>query len=44
MTSAQVREMVEPHIRAILPEGWMTRRDQLAREPDGEIRDRRTGR
>ena len=24
MTSAQVREMVEPHIRAILPEGWLT--------------------
>ena len=36
--------IVEPYIRATLPEGWISDRHGLARQPDGQIRDRRPGR
>ena len=37
MTSAQVREMVEPHIRAILPEGWLTDATDWHVNPTGKF-------
>jgi S-adenosylmethionine synthetase len=37
MTSADVREMVEPHIRAVLPEGWLTERTVWHVNPTGRF-------
>ena len=37
MSSAQVREMVEPHIRAILPEGWLTDATDWHVNPTGKF-------
>ena len=37
MTSADVREMVEPHIRAVLPEGWLTERTVWHVNPTGKF-------
>jgi S-adenosylmethionine synthetase len=44
MTSDDVRAVVEPYIREVLPEGWITDRHRMAREPDGQVRHRRAGR
>ena len=44
MESSDVREMVEPYIREVMPEGWLTARHGLARQPDRQVRDRRPGR
>jgi S-adenosylmethionine synthetase len=37
MTSADVREMVEPHIRAVLPEGWLNERTSWHVNPTGRF-------
>ena len=37
MTSADVRAMVEPHIRAVLPEGWLTERTAWHVNPTGKF-------
>ena len=44
LTSKDVRDIVEPFIRDTLPEGWITGRNRVAREPHGQIRHRRPGR
>ncbi len=38
MTSADVRDVVEPYILEVLPEGWVTADTDMAREPDGQVR------
>ena len=38
MDSAAVRAMVEPYIREVIPEGWLTDDDGLARQPDRQVR------
>jgi S-adenosylmethionine synthetase len=35
MSSAQVRELIEPHVRAVLPEGWITPRTVWHVNPTG---------
>jgi S-adenosylmethionine synthetase len=37
MTSADVREMVEPHIRAVLPDDWLTERTEWHVNPTGRF-------
>jgi S-adenosylmethionine synthetase len=37
MSSAQVREMVEPHIRAMLPDGWLTDATDWHVNPTGKF-------
>jgi S-adenosylmethionine synthetase len=37
MNSDDVREMVEPHIRAVLPEGWLTERTAWHVNPTGKF-------
>ena len=41
LTSADVRAIVEPYIRATLPEGWIDQGHGLARQPDRQVRHRR---